>query len=436
MDYFRIQGGTTLEGAVKIRGAKNSALELIAASLLTDRQVVLKNVPTLADIETIIELLENHGTIVEWDRDAHTLKLITPQIKDTKAPYEIVCKMRASIYVLGALLGRCGEAKVSSPGGCAIGARPVGVHLDAMEALGAKVELHHGYIVAEAPLENGRRRLKGGRVDALVRVSDGVRITTWGGTVNALLAAATADGHTTIKDAAQEPEVDDLIAMLNLMGAKIERAGEDIEIDGVEKLHGCEYSVMPDRTEAGTYAIAALMTRGRIELEGADMSKLGIVIEKLASAGAKIEPIENGFAVDGRGAAIRPVDIDVAPYPGFPTDLQSPFMTLMCIADGTSRLNETIFENRLIYTSELARMCANIKVLGPGTAEFNGVKALCAADVMASDLRSGAALTIAGLVAEGETILHRVYHIYRGYENFVANLNALGAKITVEKEVP
>lgn len=438
MDYFKIKGGKALNGSVEIRGAKNSILELMPATLLTDEPVILHNVPNLSDIQTLIDLLSNFGTEVEWDKPNHTLKLHTPVVKSVKAPYEIVKKMRASIYVLGALMGRCGEAKVSTPGGCVIGQRPVNIHLLAMEALGAKIEIHHGYIVGEAPSMNGIRRLQGGIISGLVRHQNGVAITTHGGNVNAIEASVLAEGETIIEYASLEPEVDDLIDMLNKMGAKISRDVRDginiIRIEGVEKLHGCEYSVMPDRLEAGTYAIAAAMTGGCIEIRNSDVSKMEIVIDKLKQAGVKITNTDNGFIADGRGIKIKAVNVEVSQYPGFPTDMQSQFMTLMTIAEGTSILKETVFENRLMYVPELVRMGANITILGDNSAKFVGVKELCAADVMASDLRSGASLAIAGLVADGETILHRVYHIYRGYENFVENLRAMGADIEVLKE--
>ncbi len=439
MDYFKIKGGKPLNGSVQIRGAKNAVLELIPAALLTSEPVILHNVPTLSDIAILKELLENFGAKIDWDKQNHTMTIHTPEIKSVKAPYDIVKKMRASIYVLGALMGRCGEAKVSTPGGCVIGQRPVNIHLEALESLGASVAIHHGYIVANAPEKNGKKRLVGGKVNGLVKVQNGVNITTHGGTVNAIEAAVLAEGETIIEYASIEPEVDDLINMLNSMGAKIarDRKGDIdvIKIEGVEKLHGCEYSVMPDRLEAGTYAIAAIMTKGVVEVQNADLSTMDIVIEKIRQAGGKIIPTQNGFIADGRDCEIKAVNIDVEQYPGFPTDMQSQFMALMTIAKGTSVLKETLFENRLMYVPELVRMCANIEVVGDNMAKFKGVEKLYAADVMASDLRSGAALTLAGLVAEGETVLHRVYHIYRGYETFAENLSALGADIEVASEI-
>ena len=439
MDYFKIKGGKPLNGSVEIRGAKNSILELMPATLLTSEPVILHNVPSLSDIATLKELLENFGSKIVWDKENHTITIHTPEITNIKAPYNIVKKMRASIYVLGALMGRCGEAKVSAPGGCVIGQRPVNIHLEALEALGANIEIHHGYIVGNAPVEDGKKRLIGGTANGRVRVQNGVNITTHGGTVNIIEAAVLAKGETVIEYASREPEVDDLINMLNSMGAKISRDKDGdidiIRIQGVDKLHGTEYSVMPDRLEAGTYAIAGIITKGVVEVKNADVSVMASVIDKLKQTGAKITLTDSGFIADGRDVDLKSVNIDVEQYPGFPTDMQSQFMALMTVADGVSVLKETLFENRLMYVPELVRMGANIEILSEGMARFKGVKKLCAADVMASDLRCGAALTLAGLVADGETILHRVYHIYRGYENFVENLKSLGADIEVLKEI-
>jgi len=440
MDYFKIKGGKPLNGSVKIRGAKNSILELMPASLLTDEPVIIHNVPKLSDIENLKILLENFGSQVSWDRDNHTVTIHTPKITNIEAPYDIVKKMRASVYVLGVLMGRVGEAKVYVPGGCVIGQRPVNIHLEALESLGANIDVQHGFIIGMAPVdeESGKRRLVGGVINGLVRVQNGVHITTHGGTVNAIEAAVLAKGKTIIKYASMEPEIDDLINMLNAMGANIVR-GKDgdintIEIVGVDKLHGCEYSVMPDRLEAGTYAIAAFMTKGCIEVQDADISTMGAVIEKFRAAGCKIDVIKNGFIADGRDCHIKAVNIDVEQYPGFPTDMQSQFMTMMTIADGESVLKESLFENRLMYVPELVRMGAKIETMGDSVAKFTGVKHLYGADVIAADLRSGAALAIAGLSAEGETLLHKVYHIYRGYESFAENLKSLGADIEVCEE--
>ena len=440
MDYFKIKGGNPLNGSVTIRGAKNSILELMPASLLTDEPVIIHNVPRLSDIENLKILLENFGSKVLWDRDNHTVTIHTPNITNIEAPYDIVKKMRASVYVLGALMGRVGEARVYVPGGCVIGQRPVNIHLEALEALGAKIDVQHGFIIGTAPIdeENGKRRLVGGMVNGLVRVQNGVHITTHGGTVNAIEAAVLAKGKTVIRYASMEPEVDDLINMLNTMGAKITRVKDGdvntLEIIGVDKLHGCEYSVMPDRLEAGTYAIAAFMTKGCIDIQNADVSTMGAVIDKFREAGCKIIPTENGFIADGRDCHIKAVNIDVEQYPGFPTDMQSQFMTMMTIADGESVLKESLFENRLMYVPELVRMGAKIETMGDSVAKFTGVEHLFGADVIAADLRSGAALAVAGLSAEGETLLHKVYHIYRGYESFAENLKSLGADIEVCEE--
>ena len=438
MDYFKIKGGKKLNGIVNISGAKNSVLELMSASLLSAEPVTLNNVPNLTDIDTLNDLLKSLGTIVDWDRNNHKLVLHTPKITNVKASYDIVKKMRASIYVLGALMGREGRAKVSIPGGCVIGQRPVNIHLTALENLGAKIELHHGYIIGEAPINNGKQRLIGGTINGLVRMSNDVAITTHGGTVNAIQAAVLADGETVIKHASIEPEVDDLINMLNKMGAKIKRSTKNginiIHITGVEKLNGCEYSVMPDRLEAGTYAIAAFMTGGIININNSDISVMSTVIDKFKLAGCVIEKTDTGFIADGSKSKILGTNIDVEQYPGFPTDMQSQFMAMMSIAKGESILKENLFENRLMYVPELSRMGANIEIINDNMVKFTGVNELTAADVMASDLRSGAALVLAGLVANGETNLHRVYHIYRGYDNFVNNLQNLGADIEIFKE--
>ncbi len=439
MHYLKIKGGNPLSGVVKIRGAKNSVLELLAASILTDEPMVLRNVPNIADIEAMVELLKGIGSTIEWDREARVMKLHTPVVTTVKAPYEMVKKMRASIYILGALMGRCGEAKVASPGGCVIGTRPVNIHLEALEQLGASVEIHHGYIVGKAPLNtNESRQLIGSKINLRVREQDGVDITTHGGTVNALEAAVLACGETIIEYASLEPEVDDLINMLNLMGAKISRDKKDgvnvIKIEGVEKLHGCDYSVMPDRLEAGTYAVAAAMTKGKIEIQDVDVSVMDNILEKFVEAGVKITLTETGFIVDATDCELKAVNINVEQYPGFPTDMQSQFMTLMTVAKGKSLLNESLFENRLMYVPELVRMGADISING-SFAVFKGVKQLCAADVTSSDLRSGASLAVAGLVADGVTNLYDIHHIYRGYDNFVENLQALGGDIELVKKV-
>ncbi|MDR0367396.1 MAG: UDP-N-acetylglucosamine 1-carboxyvinyltransferase [Rickettsiales bacterium] len=433
MSSLVIQGNTRLRGSVRIGGAKNSALELISAALLTPEPVILYNVPDLSDIDTLCRLIESLGAKVERDKASASMRIQAKEISSVKADYEIVSKMRASIYVLGALLGRTGEAKVASPGGCVIGSRPINAHLDAFAAMGASIGNHHGYIVAKAI----GGRMAGGSVNGLVKTANGTAITTHGGNVNAIQAAVLAKGRTVIRHASLEPEIDDLIAMLSKMGARIKRSADGeantIEIDGVQSLGGCEFFVMPDRIEAATYAIAAAMTRGRIEITGASTDTMGAVVRKLREAGAEIENTPDGFAADGTRAELRAVDVEVSQYPGFPTDAQSQFMTMMCTAKGECVLRETLFENRLMYAAELARMGADIEILDPQTARFRGVKKLYGADVKATDLRSGAALTIAGLCADGITRVIDAKHIYRGYQNFAANLRAMGAEIEVEE---
>ena len=438
MDYFKIKGGKVLNGDIYINGAKNSVLELIAASILTCEPVTLHNVPNLSDVATMLEMLEYIGTKINWDKQNHTLQLHTPKIINTKAPYDIVKKMRASIYVLGSLMGRCGKAEVSFPGGCVIGQRPINIHLKSLESLGADIKLDEGYIIATAPIKNDKQRLQGGIIDGLVNNDKNNPITTHGGTVNAIEAAVLADGEAVIEYASLEPEVDDLINMLNKMGADIRREIKDsvniIRIIGVDRLSGCEYSVMPDRLEAGTYAILAFMTKGRIGIHNADLNTMGALTDKFTEIGARIIKTDDGFIADGTDVDLKSTDISVSQYPGFPTDMQSQFMAMMTIANGESVLQEKLFENRFMYVPELVRMGANIEIEGTNQIKVKGVKNLKGADVMASDLRSGAALTLAGLVASGETKLHRVYHIYRGYENFVNNLKSLGADIEVLTE--
>ncbi len=438
MDYFKIQGGKVLNGDIYINGAKNSVLELMAASILTDEPVILHNVPNLSDVATMLEMLAQLGTKINWDKESHTLYLHTSQIINTKAPYEIVKKMRASIYVLGSLMGRCGKAQVSFPGGCVIGQRPINIHLKALESLGANITLDEGYIIANAPVQNNKQQLQGGIINGLVNNDKTNPITTHGGTINAIEAAVLANGETIIEYASLEPEVDDLIAMLNKMGANIKREIKDniniIRIVGVDKLSGCEYSVMPDRLEAGTYAILAFMTKGKINIHNADLNTMDALTDKFTEIGAKITKTDDGFIADGTDIDLKSTDISVSQYPGFPTDMQSQFMAMMTIAKGESILQEKLFENRFMYVPELIRMGADIKIEGANQIKVKGVTNLKGADVMASDLRSGAALTLAGLIASGETKLHRVYHIYRGYENFVNNLKSLGADIEVLTE--
>ena len=431
---FRIKGGRPLEGKVEIGGAKNSALELISAALLTGEEVVLRGVPRLSDVETISELLRTLGASVAW-QGSGTLRIYARRLSSVRADAEIVGKMRASVYVLGSLLAREGRAEVAAPGGCAIGARPINVHLKAFEALGAKIIEEGGYIIARAP-EGG---LRGAAIDCKVKIreEDGVVISTHGGSVNAVEAASLARGHTTILHASNEPEVDDLIAMINLMGGKIirDRAKGSIEIDGAEVLHGLEYDVMPDRLEAGTYAVLAAATRSRLVLAGADPTKMRATLDKLREIGAKIgyDSESDELSVDARGVALKAADIEVAQYPGFPTDMQSQFAALLSVADGVAHIRETLFENRLMYAPELAKMGAKIEAKGD-IAVITGVGALHGADVSASDMRAGAALVIASLGAEGESVVRGVGHIKRGYQQFAENLRAIGADIKEEAE--
>lgn len=442
MEKIIIHGGKKLKGKVSISGAKNSILELIPAALLTKEEVVLTNVPNLKDVKTFVQLISELGAQIDWDLESNTMRIKTPEITNTKASYDIVKTMRASVYVLGPLLGRARSAKVSFPGGCVIGSRPIDVHLRAMEALGADIQIKHGYIIGNAPIDsNGEKRLIGSTIDGKVREQDGIVITTHGGTVNAIMAAVLANGKTVIKNASLEPEVDDLMGMLNKMGAKIKRDINKkgvplIIIEGVKELHGCEHSVMPDRLEAGTYAIAAAITKGKIRIQNTDTSKMGVFLDKLKDAGIVFEDKGSELIVDGSKSYAKGTNIKVEPYPGFPTDMQSQFMTLMTVAEGQSKIEEPIFENRLMYVSEFQRMGAKIKIVDKNRATFKGVDKLTAADVMASDLRAGASLVLAGLVAEGETIVHRSYHISRGYVGFVDNLKKLGADIKYSYEKP
>ena len=423
MDHLRIQGGARLVGQVPISGAKNAALKLMAAALLTDEAVHFSNMPRLADIKTMQELLHGLGVNAEWSGQ-NQMTVQAENITSEIAPYDIVRKMRASITVLGPLLARHGHARVSLPGGCAIGARPVDLHIEALKALGAEIELTEGYIDAKAP-----RGPKGGLT--------GARFTfpkvTIGGTENMMMAACLARGTTIINNAAREPEIADLAECLNKMGAQIEGAGTDtLTITGVKKLHGCNHAVVADRIEAGTYAVAAAITGGDLDLLNARADLLTLPLDILARAGAIITPHENGIHVraDGR---LRGVDVMTEPFPGFPTDLQAQFMTLMTVADGAAMITETIFENRFMHAPELTRMGADITI-HHSSALVRGVQKLKGAPVMATDLRASVSLVLAGLVAEGETTVNRIYHLDRGYEAFDAKLAACGARITRARE--
>lgn len=421
MDSMRIVGGKPIKGKIHISGAKNAALPLLAACLLTDETLTLGNVPHLADIATMANLLGQLG--VNLSLNGHQKTSPTGRVMDLKAsnitsitaPYDLVRKMRASILVLGPLLARCGEAKVSLPGGCAIGTRPVDLHIAALQRLGAEITLDNGYIHARAP-----RGLTGAEV-----IFPTVTVT---GTENVMMAAALAKGDTTIVNAAREPEVVDLADCLQAMGAKIEGVGSDrLRITGSEKLHGAQHDVVADRIETGTFAMAAAITDGEVELIGARIDHLNSVARTMEEAGVRLEPTEQGLRVY-RSNGLRGVDVMTEPYPGFPTDLQAQMMALMCVADGASMITETIFENRFMHVPELRRMGANITVHN-ASAMVRGVPSLTGAPVMATDLRASVSLALAGLAAKGETILNRIYHLDRGYERLEEKLAACGAII-------
>lgn len=423
MDKIRIRGGQPLNGTIRIGGAKNAALPLMAACLLSDEPLVLGNVPHLADITTMANLLGQHGALVSLEghdtNDGHTgrvMSLTAQDIASTTAPYDLVRRMRASVLVLGPLVAREGVATVSLPGGCAIGTRPVDIHLSGLEALGAEIEVEEGYIRASAP-----KGLRGARY-AFPKVSVGA-------TENLLLAASLAQGQTVLENAAREPEITDLVDCLTAMGAKIDGRGSGtLVIDGVDKLHGTRHDIMPDRIEAGTYAMAVAIAGGSVELEGAKLSHVDAAMAKLRLTGTSVEETERGFRVSRNGTALQAVDVETDPYPGFPTDLQAQFLAAMTVADGASVVTETIFENRFMHVPELARMGANITVQGR-TALVRGVERLKGAPVMASDLRASASLVIAGLVAEGVTEVRRIYHLDRGYERLEDKLRLVGADV-------
>ena len=423
MDKMRIRGGRTLKGKIRISGAKNAALPLMTASLLTDETLTLSNVPQLADITTMANLLGQHGVLLglndrqdQANSAGRALDLHAKKITNTEAPYALVRKMRASVLVLGPLVARCREARVSLPGGCAIGTRPVDLHIAALESMGATIEIENGYIHARAP-----QGLHGAEI-----VFPMVTVT---GTENILMAAALAKGETTIINAAREPEVGDLAHCLVAMGAEIEGIGTDkLHIAGKGRLHGACHTVIADRIESGTFAMAAAITNGDIELIGAQIDHLRAMSQVLAGAGIKVETTKQGVRVRRANGALHGVDITTEPYPGFPTDLQAQVMALMCVAEGASLITETIFENRFMHVPELTRMGADITVHG-SSAMVRGVPSLKGAPVMATDLRASVSLALAGLVAEGETILNRIYHLDRGYERLEEKLNACGADI-------
>ena len=423
MDRILIRGGVPLSGTVHVAGAKNAALPLMAASLLTDQTLTLANIPHLADITTLANLLSQHGVDMSLDGNApnggHTgrvLSLRAERITSTTAPYDLVRKMRASVLVLGPLLARCGRATVSLPGGCAIGSRPVDLHIKGMTQLGAGIEVDKGFIWAKAP-----GRLIGARI-ILPQVSVGA-------TENILMAATLADGETILENAAREPEVSDLVVCLQAMGAQIEGVGSDtLRITGVDALHGAEHPVLPDRVEAGTYAIAAAITGGTLELEGARLEHLEALADVLRTAGTTVEARNGGVYVSRSNQELIGVDVMTEPFPGFPTDLQAQTMALLTTAKGASMVTETIFENRYMHVPELRRMGANINLHG-ASAMVRGVDKLTGAPVMASDLRASASLVLAGLAAEGETIVNRVYHLDRGYERLEQKLSDVGAQV-------
>jgi UDP-N-acetylglucosamine 1-carboxyvinyltransferase len=422
MDRIRIVGGTSLNGTISISGAKNAALPLMIASLLTKEKLTLENMPTLADVNMLLRILGNQGVDYSVDgrrpgetpNSGRTIHLTAQNIVDTTAPYELVSKMRASFWVVAPLLARMGEAKVSLPGGCAIGTRPVDLLLMVLEKLGARVTIEAGYVHAVAP-----RGLQGAEI-TFPKV-------TVGGTHTALMAASLAQGHTVIHNAAREPEIVDLADCLSKMGAKIKGAGQSVvEIEGVSSLGGARHAVLPDRIEIGTYAMAVAMTGGDVLLEGARPELLENALAAVEQSGARVDVTNEGIRVMRNGAGILAVDVTTAPFPGFPTDLQAQFMALMTMAKGSSRITETIFENRFMHVQELARFGARIRLEGD-VAIVDGVDKLQGAPVMATDLRASVSLVIAALAAEGETIINRVYHLDRGFEHLEHKLSGCGA---------
>jgi len=421
MDRILIRGGRRLVGTIPISGAKNAALTLLPCALLTDEPLTLRNLPRLADVDSFGHLLNELGvsTTVEGARGHDFGRVMTMRadaLSSTTAPYDVVRKMRASILVLGPLVARAGEATVSLPGGCAIGNRPIDLHLKALEAFGAHIELAAGYVRVTAP----KGGLVGGRI-AFPFVSVGA-------TENALMSAVLARGETIIENAAREPEINDLARCLVAMGAKIDGIGsETLTIQGRKRLHGATYAVMPDRIEAGSYACAAAITGGDVLLDGANAGDMSAILDSLVEAGVTISPEDGGVRVQANGS-LHPLTVSTAPFPGFPTDMQAQFMAMLALADGNSVLTETIFENRYMHVPELARMGADIQV-GGRTAVVRGVKELIGAPVMATDLRASMSLVIAGLAAHGETQVNRVYHLDRGYERLEVKLQGVGADI-------
>jgi len=413
---IRIVGGNPLKGTIQIRGAKNAALPLMAACLLTDETLTLTNIPQLSDIEKMAQLLEQHGTQINHIPGSYSYELKAKDITNTLAPYDLVSQMRASILVLGPLLARAGEARVSLPGGCAIGTRPVDIHLNGLRQLGARIDLAEGYINAFAP-------------DGLKGASITMPLVSVTATENLMMAASTAQGETHLINAAREPEIVDLANCLNAMGAKITGAGTDtIIIEGVNRLHGAHHVVLPDRIETGTYAMAAIITNGEIELSHTSLSLIPSIASILQQAGADLQPTDNGIYVKSSLTPLQGVDVMTEPFPGFATDLQAQIMAIMTVCQGASMITETIFENRFMHVPELCRMGANITV-HHSSALVRGVKQLSGAQVMATDLRASVCLVLAGLAAKGETMLSRIYHLDRGYERLEEKLRNCGATI-------
>ena len=416
MDSIVVTGGTAINGQIPIAGAKNACLTLMPATLLSEEPLTLTNAPRLSDIATMAELLRSLGVEITSLQDGRVLAMSSHRLASHVADYDIVRKMRASILVLGPLLARDGRAVVSLPGGCAIGARPVDLHLSALESLGAELDLRDGYVYAEAP-----GGLRGGRVC--------FSVVSVGATENVLMAATLARGTTIIENAAREPEIVDLATCLRRMGARIEGDGTGtISVEGVERLSGATHPVVPDRIELGTYMLAPAICGGEVECLGGRIELVGAFCERLDAAGVSVEETARGLAVRQRNGRVRAVDVETGPFPGFPTDLQAQMMALLCTAEGTSTLHETIFENRFMHAPELARMGARIEIAG-GTATVHGVARLKGAPVMATDLRASVSLILAGLAAEGDTTVNRVYHLDRGYEHVEDKLGAVGARI-------
>ena len=416
MDSFIIRGGTPLQGRLAASGSKNAALPIMAATLLAEGACELQGVPVLRDVTTMTTLLASLGASVSQQEPAGTLHIESGSVQRFRAPYDLVKTMRASILVLGPLLARFGRAEVSFPGGCAIGSRPVDLHIQALEAMGARISVESGYIIAEAP-------------EGLRGADFSFDTVTVGGTENAIMAAVLARGESVLRNVAREPEIGDLVCFLRGMGADIKGDGTDtLVVHGVSALHGATYRVMPDRIEVGTYLVAAAATRGHITIDGVNPDLLGTVLDKLQQTGADLSCASHSIALDMKGRRPLAVDIETQPFPGFPTDMQAQFTALNAIADGRSRVTETIFENRLMQAHEMRRMGADIEITAD-TARIVGRETLQGAPVMASDLRASASLVIAGLVADGETRVDRIYHIDRGYEDIEGNLQCLGADI-------